>query len=126
MRLSRRAAAAGVAAALIPAAALGSDSERLLQASPNPVHAGSHVRVHGRVPGCPAGDQVTLISRAFSHRHEFASVPAVFATVRSDGHFSVRTRIPSTRRPGRYSLSGRCGGGNLGFVRHVRVLRPRA
>jgi hypothetical protein len=100
-------------------------SEPLLAVSPNPVHAGAHARVHGRMPGCPAGDQITLISRAFSHRHDFAGEPAVFATIHSDGSFSVRTRIPSTRKPARYSIGGRCGGGNIGFVRHVRVLRPR-
>jgi hypothetical protein len=126
MALSSRVAISVVAAALLASTALADRSDPLLAASPNPVHAGSQVRLHGRVPGCPAGDQVTLISRAFSHRHEFAGVSAVFATVRSDGHFSVRTRIPRTRKPARYSITGRCGGGNLGFSRHLRVLAPRA
>jgi hypothetical protein len=108
------------------ATAFAGSSQPLLAASPNPVHAGAHVRLHGRIPGCLARDQITLISRAFSHKHDFAGEPAVFATIHEDGSFNVRTRIPRTRRPRRYSLGGRCGGGNIGFVRHLRVLRPRA
>ena len=92
-----------------------------IAAEPNPVHRGAVVRVHGAVPGCPAGDRVTLISEAFAARHEFAGVPAVFATVRAGGRYSVRTRIPRTRRPGRYSVTGRCGGGNLGVSVTLRV-----
>jgi hypothetical protein len=93
-----------------------------IAAGPNPVHRGRLVRVHG-VPGCPRGDRVTLISRAFSHRHDFAGVPAIFATVGARGVYSVRTRIPASRRPARYSITGRCGGGNLGVAASLRVLR---
>jgi hypothetical protein len=91
--------------------------------SPNPVYRGHSVRVHGVVPGCPRGDRVTLISKAFSHRHEFAGVPAVFARVGARSRYSVRARIPATRRPGRYAITGRCGGGNLGVSASLRVLR---
>jgi len=90
---------------------------------PNPVHRGHLVRIHGRVPGCPRGDRVTLISRAFRHRHEFAGVPAVFARVRAHHRYSVRTRIPRRRAPGRHAISGRCGGGNLGVSVSLRVVR---
>src|SRR2546423_1502241 len=72
-----------------------------IHVSPATVHAGKRVEVSGSAGGCPAGDQVTLISRAFSRRHEFAGVAAVFARVRSNGTYSVSTRIPS-RRHGRY------------------------
>jgi hypothetical protein len=92
-------------------------------ASPNPVHRGDVVRVHGTVPGCPRGDQVTLISRAFSHRHDFAGLPAVFARVGAHHRYSVSTRIPSRRAPRRYAITGRCGGGNLGVFATLRVLR---
>jgi hypothetical protein len=44
--------------------------------------------------------------------------------VASDGSFSVHRKIPRGRAPGRYALTARCGGGNLGIVRHVRVLAP--
>jgi hypothetical protein len=92
-------------------------------ASPNPVRRGDVVRVHGTVPGCPRGDQVTLISRAFSHRRDFAGLPAVFARVGAHHAYSVGTRIPARRTPRRYTITGRCGGGNLGVSAHLRVLR---
>ena len=92
-------------------------------ASPNAVHRGDVVRVHGTVPGCPRGDQVTLISRAFSHRHDFAGLPAVFARVGAHHAYSVETRIPTRRALRRYVITGRCGGGNLGVSANLRVLR---
>lgn len=94
-----------------------------LAVSPNPVHRGHAVRVYGAIPGCVIGDQVTLISRAFSHRHAFAGVSAVFARVGSHHRYSVRTLIPAGRKPGRYTITGRCGGGNLGVAQTLRVLR---
>ena len=94
-----------------------------IQVSPGTVHRGHLVRVHGVVPGCPRGDEVTLISRAFSHRHDFAGLPAVFARVGARQRYSVRTRIPAHRKAGRYTISGRCGGGNLGVTASLRVLR---
>jgi hypothetical protein len=94
-----------------------------IAATPNPVHRGDLVRVHGTVPGCPRGDQVTLISRAFSHRHDFAGLPAVFARIGAHHAYSVRTRIPARRAPRAYAITGRCGGGNLGTFVTLRVLR---
>jgi hypothetical protein len=93
-----------------PAAAKGS-----IKVSPNSVPAGGTVTVSGSAAGgCASGDQVTLISRAFGGQHEFAGVPAVFTPSGSNGSFSVRAPIPSSRAPGNYSVSGRCGGGNFG------------
>jgi hypothetical protein len=89
---------------------------------PHAARAGTRVRVHGLAGGCPAGDQVTLLSRAFPHAHEFAGVPAVFATVDDDDSYSVRVRIPAGRAPGRYAIGARCGGANLGIQGSVRVL----
>jgi len=92
-----------------------------IKASPNPVHRGDFVRVHGNTGGCRSG--LTLLSGAFSHEQEFAGVPAVFASVGAGGHYSVTTRIPAQRRPGNYAISGRCGGGNMGVSARLRVLR---
>ena len=61
---------------------------------------GRACRSPGLAGGCPAGNQVTLISHAFSHAHEFAGVSAVFATVRSDDTYAVQTRIPAGRQAG--------------------------
>ncbi len=90
-------------------------------ASPNPVKAGHVVTIHGRVPGCPRGDQLTLISQAFSHHHDFAGLPAIFATIGAHSSYSVTTTIPSSKRRGPYAISGRCGGGNIGVTRTLNV-----
>jgi hypothetical protein len=92
-----------------------------IRAAPSSVTAGHSVRVSGLAGGCPAGDQVTLISRAFSHAHEFAGVSAVFATVRSDDTYAVRTRIPAGRRAGSYPITARCGGGSFGVSAPLHV-----
>jgi hypothetical protein len=97
-----------------------------IEVSPKTVHAGQSVRAHGLVPGCPSGNEVTLISSAFSHAHDFAGLPAVFARVGAHGGYSVSTRIPAARQPGTYQVAGRCGGGNIGVVASLRVLRPVA
>ena len=94
-----------------------------IRVDPTTVQRGYVVRVFGVVPGCAIGNQVTLLSRAFSHRHEFAGVPAIFAEVGTGHKYSKRTRIPAGRRPDRYRITGRCGGGNLGVTAHLRVTR---
>ena len=38
------------------------------------------------------------------------------------GSFSARAAIPTQRRAGLYTVSGRCGGGNLGVLAKLRVL----
>jgi hypothetical protein len=91
--------------------------------TPSTVKRGQTVLVHGVAGGCTSGDAVTVISQAFSGAHSFAGVPAVFAQVGSAGRFSTRTRIPVTRLPGRYTLTARCGGGNLGVSAHLTVAR---
>jgi hypothetical protein len=121
MTRSRRSAAlvlAVSAAAAAPAAVAMTPNS--INASPNPVHRGKLVRVFGTVQGC--GGPVTLISRAFVHTHDFAGQPAVFATLRY-GSYSVRVRVPARRRTGTYTITGRCGGGNIGVTRKLRVVR---
>ena len=90
--------------------------------TPNPVHAGAFVRVHGSAGGCPVGDPVTILSRAFSHSHTFAGVPAVTTPVRAYGGYSKKVQIPPWRRPAVYRATARCGGGNFGVVAKVHVL----
>jgi hypothetical protein len=121
MRCSSAAILAAAALGALPGAAWAAPT---IHAKPNPVHAGERVRVFGNAGGCPAGDQVTLLSRAFSHKHEFAGVPAVFTTVRANGHYSKRARIPKARAQKKYRITARCGGGTFGVVRKLRVLAP--
>lgn len=86
-----------------------------INVAPSSVPAGGTVTVSGSVGnGCMHGEQVTLISGAFGNAHEFAGVPAVFATSDSAGNFSVGAPIPTGRNPGSYPVSARCGGGRFG------------
>jgi hypothetical protein len=111
---------AGVAVA--PAGALAAS----LNVSPARVTAGDKTRVFGSVgSGCAVGNTVTLLSRAFPRTHTFAGVPAVSTPVRANHRYSVKVRIPATRAPGSYQVSGRCGGGNLGVSRRLRVVARR-
>jgi hypothetical protein len=113
--------ALGLVAALA-AVSLGAGSS--LHVRPTTVTAGHSVRVFGKADGCARGNRVTLISRAFRRRHEFAGLPAVYATVGRRERYSARTRIPARRHAGRYRISARCGGGNLGVSARLRVRRP--
>jgi hypothetical protein len=45
----------------------------------------------------------------------------VFAARKSDGSYSVRVRIPASRHAATYTITGRCGGGNLGVTRKLKV-----
>lgn len=91
--------------------------------SPTTVKAGHTVTVSGSAGKYCSKEQLTLISHAFPSKHEFASVPALFVKTASGGSFSVKTTIPSTRRAGKYTITGRCGGGNLGVSATLKVTR---
>jgi hypothetical protein len=79
------------------------------------------VLVFGSAGGCPRGNEVTLISKAFPRTHTFAGVPAVSAHVRAGDRYRVTVTIPRARRAGRYAITARCGGGNFGVQRTLRV-----
>jgi hypothetical protein len=115
-----------VAAALViavPAAAANAAAR--LRVTPGQVAPGGTVRVSGSAAGgCASRDRVTVLSRAFPGTHRFAGVPAITARTTAAGHFARTVRIPRTRKPGRYTVTARCGGGNLGIVRYLRVLAP--
>jgi hypothetical protein len=100
-----------------------------LQVSPSSVAAGGSVTVSGSLgPESAAGSEcasgVTLLSRAFVHTQDFAGVPAVGAAVRPDGTFTATTTIPRSRAAGSYTITGRCGGGNLGVSATLVVRAP--
>lgn len=95
-----------------------------IHVAPGRVRAGALVRVFGNAGGCSVGDRVTLLSHAFSGAHQFAGVPAVFATVRRGGGYSTTTRVPSGKSAGHYLVTGRCGGGNLGVSASLTIYRP--
>jgi hypothetical protein len=97
-----------------------------LQVSPPSVTAGDTVIVSGWLPPAPGSQcatAVTLLSRAFGGTKEFAGVPALGAAVQPDGSFAVTTRIPRAKAAGTYTITGRCGGGNIGASATL-VVRP--
>ena len=93
-----------------------------LSVSPARVARGHTVLVRGVAGGCTSGDAVTLLSHAFPATHSFAGVPAAYAQVGSAGRFSTHVTIPKTRAPGSYTVTARCGGGNLGLLVHLTVV----
>jgi hypothetical protein len=118
-------------AALIATIASGSNGGASVRAAPassltlTPTHVrpGGTVRIRGSAVGCPSGDAVFVLSRAFRATNSFAGVPAVVTLVRRDGSFRAATVIPAARKPGRYRVTARCGGGNLGVLRILTILR---
>jgi hypothetical protein len=91
--------------------------------TPPSVERGHTVLIKGSADGCAVGNTVSIISKAFVRTHDFAGLPAVLAKVKYGGSFRVMTRIPAAKRAGRYAVTARCGGGNLGVLRHLTVRR---
>jgi hypothetical protein len=123
-RIMRRVFLIALVVALLTSTGVALAAGPTINTDPTRVTQGGVVRVFGVVPQCARGNTVTLLSRAFSHRHEFAGVPAISAVVGRHHRYSKRTTIPAQRRPGRYRITGRCGGGNLGVIAHLRVTAP--
>ncbi|WP_195908149.1 hypothetical protein [Nostocoides sp. HKS02] len=86
-----------------------------LRVSPATQQAGGSVQVNGT---CEANTSGFAISPAFLHdsAHDFAGVGAVAFTTDSTGAFTATATIPASRTPGSYTVSARCGGGNLGVT----------
>ncbi len=120
LRLSVNVAVLAAALVTVSAATASSPTMTL---TPTSVKRGHTVVIKGSAGGCTVGNAVFIISRAFAHTHEFAGVPAVFAKVDASGSYRVMTRIPATRKPLRFVVTARCGGGNFGITRHLNVLR---
>jgi len=103
------------------AAVLRVTAKPSLAVAPSTVRAGGSVTISGSAADCPVGDTVTVLSHAFVHTHDFAGVPAVLTPVRTGGSFRTTTTIPNSRKAGRYIVTARCGGGNLGVAAYVTV-----
>jgi len=108
--------AAAAVLALVVAGPLMAATPRLL-VHPVSVARGGTVTVSGR--GCLAGDLVYLISPPFVG-HAFVQ-HSVATRARSNGTFSRLVHIRTTVRRGRYLITARCGGGNLGVSAALRV-----
>jgi hypothetical protein len=93
--------------------------------SPGSIAAGGTVTLSGSVGPAAAGSacasSVTLLSKAYVHTHDFAGLPAVSAAVKPGGAFTATTTIPRSKPAGTYTITGRCGGGNLGVSAMLAV-----
>jgi hypothetical protein len=109
-------AASGIAVALTFAGTVAG-ATRSLTVHPTSVARGGTVTVSGK--GCRAGDIVYLISPPFVGQAFVQHSVAV--RVRANGTFSRRVDIRRSVHIGRYVITARCGGGNLGVAAHLRV-----
>jgi hypothetical protein len=105
------------AVALVAASAVGA-SHNSLTASPSTVQRGAIVKFSGAA--CSPASPATLISKLFPG-HAFGGEGAIGARVDSSGRFTRGWAVPTSTPDGSYSVTARCGGGNLGVVAHVRV-----
>jgi len=92
-----------------------------LRVTPSTAAPGSKVRVSGNAGGCLRGDIVSVLSRAFPG-HGFAGMGTISARVNARGAFSATGHIRQKAHQGRYAVTARCGGGNLGVTAYVRVV----
>ena len=88
-----------------------------LSVQPKSIARGGVVTVTGW--GCRAGDLVYLISPPFVG-HAFVA-HSVATRARSNGAFSRSIHIRTSVHAGRYLITARCGGGNLGVIARLRV-----
>jgi hypothetical protein len=88
-----------------------------LSVHPTSIARGGKVTVAGK--GCRAGDIVYLISPPFVGNAFVAH--SVATRARANGSFSRNVRIRTSIRAGRYLITARCGGGNLGVAARLRV-----
>src|SRR4051812_30548260 len=134
-----------VAGALAAPAAIAMTGPSILL-SPNPVHRGHKVRVHGTAPGCQGS--LTLLSNAFPATPRADTRPAgrgppparrgalppsptpppppprsgaeTAAPVPPPrGTKKKKPPPPGNPNPRRYNVTGRCGGGTLGVTAHL-------
>jgi hypothetical protein len=111
-----------VGIAVFAPAALAAAPSHFLKVSPAKVGQGQTVTVSGSVDhGCQIGhkgDVATITSKAFkgATKHNFAGVPSISASLArsTNGKFSIKVTLSSNVKPGKYSVGGRCGGGNFG------------
>jgi hypothetical protein len=90
-----------------------------LSIRPSVVAPGGRVHVFGNAGLCPRGDTVLVLSRPFAGR-SFAGLGAITAPVRADRFFSAFGHLRPNAKPGRYTVSARCGG-NLAATVRLRV-----
>jgi len=112
-----------VSASLLLALAAGAPAAThgaRLAVRPALVSPGAAIRVVGDASPCHAGNTVQAISKAFPG-HAYGGEGALHGRVRAGGAFTISGRVRATLAAGRYAVTARCGGGNLGVTAYVRV-----
>jgi hypothetical protein len=122
----RRLPAIVVVALAVLALGAASAVAATIDVSPATVDTGGQVTVSGDVlangtPGCTVPGDVTLISPAFAGLGEFASIGATTATADASGNFTTTVTLSPDVVPGTYTVTGRCGGGDLGVSASLTV-----
>jgi hypothetical protein len=99
--------------------------------NPSTVVGGMTVTLFGDVlangkPACAVPGTVTLISAAFPGNQFGPGQGAVDLAVDETGHYSGHAVVNPSAGAGTYSISARCGGGNLGITTSITVTQlPR-
>ena len=107
-------------AVLLAGAATAAAATPRLSVQPAFYSPGAAVVVSGNAGSCRVGDTVTAISRAFAG-HAFGAAGTLSGRVRAGHGFSFAGHLRRVLKPGRYAVTARCGGGNLGVVARIRV-----
>jgi opacity protein-like surface antigen len=115
----KRLVAVSIVALALLAAAVAAAAAVHVTVQPGTVARGATLTVRTASSPCHPGDQVTLISSAFPG-HAFGK-GAVYGRVGARGAFTVHTHVRSTITAARYTITFRCGGGNLGVTSYVRI-----
>jgi hypothetical protein len=110
---------AALSALAVAGSALGSAPRARVAVRPGTAAPGARIHVTGNAGTCSAGSAVIVLSRAFPG-HAYGE-GALTGRVHSNHTFSIRGRVAGKVAPGRYVVTVRCGGGNLGVSAHFRV-----
>ena len=97
-------------------------ASNFIKVTPGKVAPGKTVTVSGSVgTGCQIGhkaDSATITSNGFkgATKTNFAGVPSVSVSLAksTNGSFSIKVKLAKNVKTGKYSVGGRCGGGNFG------------
>jgi len=116
----RRLAVVTAVVLLAASAAAAAPARVRLAVIPSAVSPGAAVRVVGNAGSCPVGNSVSALSRAFPGR-QFGGWGALSGRVRAGGSFAIHGHVRPGLHAGRYAVTARCGGGNLGVTAYVRV-----
>jgi len=102
------------------AARTSSGARPSLRVRPAVVAPGGRIRISGNAGVCRRGATVFVLARVLAGR-SFAGLGAITARVHAHGRFAASGHLRRNSKPGRYTLSARCGGANLGVTAHLRV-----